>query len=385
MERTLHFQMSGRLVLGFGSTAELPALLGRIGCRRPLLVTDAGLVKAGLVERVRTVLSGAGVEHAVYYRVEPDPRIGTALDCAAALRASEADALIGLGGGSSLDVAKVAAILRTNNGAIQDYVGVDKIPVSGLPTILMPTTAGTGSEVTPIAVLSDQAAHLKKGLVSDRLYATVALVDPELTLGLPAQVTAYTGLDALTHAIEAYTNRFAQPFIDTFALEAIRLIGRYLRAAVQDGRNREARYHMALGSLYGGLCLGSVNTAAVHALAYPLGGTFNVPHGMANALLLPYVMRFNQAVCAERYAKVAEALGETTDGRTASQGAAAAVRAVVRLAKDNGIVSRMRDLNVPENAIGGMAASALQVTRLLNNNPRTVTLDDARRIYQEAW
>jgi alcohol dehydrogenase class IV len=221
--------------------------------------------------------------------------------------------------------------------------------------------------------------------VSDRLYPDAALVDPSLTAGLPPAVTAYTGMDALTHAIEAYTNRFAQPFVDTFALEAIRRIGRSLRRAVEEGRDLEARHDLSLASLYGGLCLGAVNTAAVHALAYPLGGTFNVPHGIANALLLPYVMDFNRLSRPDRFAAVARALGAAAEGAGDDEASAAAVEAVRALARDVRVASRLRDVGIPEDAIDDMAAAAMKVTRLLNNNPRPVAVEDAKAIYRAAY
>jgi alcohol dehydrogenase class IV len=377
--------MSGRIVMGFGAVAELPDLVSRLGGRRVLIVTDPGVVKAGICERVTGLLTGAGIKYAVYDRVEPDPRLELVQDCCRAAQEDRCDRLIGLGGGSALDIAKVAAMLLANGGDLSAYFGVNNVPKRGLPTVMIPTTAGTGSEVTPIAVLSDKGEHLKKGIVSDHLYPDVALVDPELTFSLPAHVTAYTGMDTLTHAIEAYTNRHAQPFVDTFALEAVRLVGRYLRRAVADGADREARYHLSLASLYGGLCLGSVNTAAVHALAYPLGGTFDVPHGIANALLLPYVMRFNLSSCPSRFAAIARALGEDAMDSNDPASAGLGVSAVMRLSKDIRIATRLRDVNIPEGAIRGMAAAAMKVTRLLNNNPRDVTAADAEQIYREAY
>jgi alcohol dehydrogenase class IV len=234
-------------------------------------------------------------------------------------------------------------------------------------------------------VLSDIREHLKKGIVSEKLIPDLALVDPLLSIGLPAHVTAFTGIDALTHAIEAYTNKFAQPFIDTFALEAVRLVGANLRRAVACGEDVSAREKMALASLYGGLCLGPVNTAAVHALAYPLGGTFNVPHGVANALLLPYVMEFNLMADLPKYAAIAAALGERTEGMSLRDAAESSVGAVRRLSSDIRIASRLRDLDIPESAIDGMAEGALKVTRLLGNNPRNVMLADIKSIYRAAY
>ena len=377
--------MSGRLIFGKGALKELPEAVRRIGAGKAFVVTDPGLVKAGIAEKLLGILSEADISYALYDKVEPDPRIETVLDCHEAARFSQCEVLIGLGGGSALDIAKVTAVLLGNSGALQDYFGIDNIPKRGLPTLMIPTTAGTGSEVTPIAVLSDKQAQLKKGIVSDHLYADVALIDPELAVTLPPQVTAYTGVDALTHAIEAYTNKFAHPFIDTFALAAVQLIGRYLKRAVLQGSDLEARYHMAMASLYGGMCLGSVNTAAVHAMAYPLGGTFDVPHGMANALLLPYVMQFNLESCPERFARIADALGRPNGEFAAAPSAEASVDAVRHLCSEVGIVSRLRDLDIPEASIDQMAVGALKVTRLMKNNPRAMTLQDVKTIYRAAY
>ena len=385
MTRALHFQMSGRLIVGVGTVGELPDVLRQLGAARPMLVTDAGLAKAGLCDRVADGIASAGLPCTVFDRVEPDPKIEIVYECRDAARHGDCDAIVGLGGGSSLDIAKVTAVVLANGGEVADYLGVDNIPAPGLPTVMLPTTAGTGSEVTPIAVLSDKAEHLKKGIVSGHLYPDVALVDPALAVTLPPHVTAYTGVDALTHAVEAYTNKHAQPFIDTFALAGIRLIGENLRQAVAVGDDIRARCNMALASLYGGMCLGSVNTAAVHALAYPLGGTFDVPHGVANSLLLPYVMEFSRDSDPRKYAHIAAALGEDIDGLTQPQAAERSVSAVRKLCGDIGIVSRMRELSIPADAVDEMAEAAMKVTRLLSNNPRDVHLEDAKRIYRNAY
>ncbi len=376
--RTIQFQMCGRLIFGSGALAELPGAMEKLGAQKALIVTDPGLVKAGVCALIQQTLDEAKISHALFDGVEPDPRIEIVQACADAVRESGADVLIGLGGGSSLDIAKMASMVITNEGDVLDFVGIGNIPKPGMKKILIPTTSGTGSEVTPIAVLSDKAAHLKKGVVSDYLYPDVALVDPDLTIGLPPAVTAFTGMDAMTHAVEAYTNKNAHPFIDTFALEAVRLIGQFLPRAVADGKDIEARSNMSLASLYGGMCLGPVNTAAVHALAYPLGGTFDVAHGVANSLLLPHVMRFNAPSCPEKYARIAEALGREA---TADE----AVAGIEALSKKAGIVSQMRELDIPRDAIGEMAKAAMQVTRLLNNNPRELTEEDAKQIYEAAW
>jgi alcohol dehydrogenase class IV len=385
VSRVLHFQMPGKVVFGVGAVGELPGQVRRLGGGKIFLVTDPGLVKCGVVARVTELLAKEGFSIAVFSDVEPDPRVETAEACGAAARGSGANLVIGLGGGSAIDVAKLAALQALGPVDLLSYVGIGKVPARGLPVIAIPTTAGTGSEVTPIAVLSDHAAHLKKGIVSEHLVPSVALVDPALTVSLPPRVTAYTGMDVLTHCIEAYTNKFAVPFVDALALEGIRHIGRSLRVAVRRGDDLAARESMALGSLYGGLCLGPVNTAAVHAMAYPLGGTFNVPHGLANTVLLPHVMAFNLPACAERYAVVAECLGEEVRGMETEEAARRAISAVSRLAADVGMNVRLRDLGIPQTVIAEMAAGAVLVTRLMQNNPRVVTETDAAEIYRAAF
>lgn len=385
VNRILQFQMSGRLVMGVGAVAQLGQVVERLGGGTVLVVTDPGLVQAGICSQVTQKLDAAGISWRLYDKVEPDPRIEIVNDCLEVAKAGACDILIGLGGGSSLDITKVVSIMLTNGGTVSDYVGIDKIPSRGRPMILIPTTAGTGSEVTPIAVLSDKAEQLKKGLVSDKLYADVALIDPQLSISLPARVTAFTGMDALTHAIEVYTNKFADPFIDVFALEATRLIAIHLRTAVHEGSSLEARSAMSTASLLGGLGLGAVNTAAVHALAYPLGGEFNVPHGVANSLLLPYVMEFNLPAAPKRFATLAQMMGEDIGGLSDMEAGKKAVDAVARLSADIGIVSSMQELGIPESSIEGMAHAAMKVTRLLNNNPRELSVDDARMIYQKAY
>lgn len=385
MIRLLDLQLSGRLLFGRGALSELPAALGRLGISRVLIVTDAGLVRAGLCQRVADVLTSAGLAYAVFDGVEPDPRIAVVKSCLEAARDSGCQALVGLGGGSALDIAKVTSALLTNPGDVAQYLGIDRIPNPTLPKVLIPTTSGTGSEVSPIAILSDEAAHLKKGIVSHRLYADVAIVDPDLTLGLPPAITAYTGIDALTHHIEAYVNKYAHPLVDTFALRGIELVAGNLRRAVACGDDPDARFNMAMASTLGGFCLGSVNTGAVHALAYPLGGQFDVPHGVANSLLLPYVMHYNLISNVGRFAQIATAMGCRTEGLAERDAAELAIEAVVRLCRDIGIVSRMSDLGIPESAIEPMSVAAMEVTRLLSINPRTVTLDAAREIYRQAY
>jgi alcohol dehydrogenase class IV len=375
----LKFKMCGELRFGVGAVDQLAEVLSRHANPKVLVVTDAGLVKAGVVAEIERRLRAANTPFAVFDGVEPDPRFEIVDDCTAAITAAGANVLIGLGGGSSIDIAKVAAVIATNGGAPLDYVGIGNVPGAGLPVVAIPTTGGTGSETTPIAVLSDKREHLKKGIVSDFLYPDVALVDPALAAGLPPRITAYTGMDALTHCIEAYTNKFAQPFVDILAEEGIRLIARSIRGAFADGKDLQARTDMAMGSLLGGLCLGPVNTAAVHALAYPLGGSYDIAHGLANTVMLPHVMAFNAPAVAGKFGRVAELLGapEATPE--------AAVEAVRSLARDLGMNLKLRDFGIPETAIPGMAEGAMKVTRLMKNNPRPMTAADCEAVFRAAF
>jgi len=370
--RVFDFRMP-RLKMGCGAVGSLPAAVASLG-RRVCVVTDPGMAAQPAFAACVAALEESGLRVAVFGEVQSDPPIEVVGRCVAVARAADAEVMVGIGGGSSLDVTKLSAVLARHGGAVEALFGTGKIPGRGLPTVLLPTTAGTGSEVTPIAILSDIENNMKRGVVSDHLYADVALVDPELCMTLPPEPTAYTGMDALAHALESYTNRFAVPLIDTFALEAIRLICGNLRRCVRDGRDRDARYAMSLASLMGGLCLGSVNTAAVHALAYPLGGTYHVPHGVAISLLLPHVVRFNAPACRERYARLGETLGSSDP-----------VAVIETLSRDVGTARRMREFGVTEDDLPRMARAAMDVQRLLKNNPRDVAEEDALAIYQAAW
>jgi len=299
-------------------------------------------------------------------------------------REYQVDSVVGIGGGSSLDVAKLVAAQLENDQSITEILGIENLKQRTTYLACLPTTAGTGSEVSPNAILLDESDYLKKGVISPYLVPDAAYVDPLLTLTVPPSVTAATGLDALTHCIEAYANKFAHPMIDLYALEGIRLISAHLERAVRDGSDVTAREKLALGSLYGGLCLGPVNTAAVHALSYPLGGSFHIPHGLSNAILLPYVMKFNMEMVPERYANIARALGIQFQGDT-EEIALAGVEKVKDLLRNTNVPLRLSELNIPRNAIPIMAEGALKVTRLLKNNLRRISLQDAIEIYEEAY
>jgi alcohol dehydrogenase class IV len=321
---------------------------------------------------------------AIWSDVAGEPTIRTFAAACTAAAFAKPDLVIGIGGGSALDVAKLVAALWQSPDAIDNSFGIGKLAERTTQLVCVPTTAGTGSEVSPNAILLDERDKLKKGVVSPHLVPDAAYVDPTLTLTVPPAVTAATGMDALTHCVEAYANRLSHPLIDHYALEGVRLIASSLPAAVRDGRDLNARASVLLGSLYGGVCLGPVNTGAVHALAYPLGGEFHVPHGVSNSVLLPHVLEFNLPAAPERYADIAVALGcerAADELVTARRG----LDRIRQLSTDVGVPQSLAGLNVPPDAVGRMADGAMTVTRLLDRNVRTVTRDDAVAIYQRAF
>ena len=371
--------------LGVGAVDRLGSEARRFGATRALIVTDKGVAGAGIAERAQRILAEAEIAATIYDETKAEPDFENVDHCLDVARSADVGLLVGLGGGSSLDLAKGVAAMMTNPGKLIDYYGTDKLTRPALPIIALPTTAGTGSEATPNAIFTDHVEKLKKGVVSPYILPRVAIVDPELTLTTPMRVTAATGMDALTHAVESYTSRKATVQSELYSLEAIRRIAPSLRTAVYDGANLEARREMAIGSFLAGVAIANAGTAAVHAMAYPLGGQFGVPHGVSNALLMPYVLDQNMLGNLQRFAVVAEAMGEVTDGLSLRDAAQAGVDAIRQLSQDVGIPQRMRDVGVPREAIPGMAAAAIQITRLMDNNPRKLSQDDVQRIYEAAW
>ena len=371
-----------KIVFGTGCVATLVEDYKKMGFQR-LFVLTAPPIRP-LIEDTLTELKSAGVNIEVFQDIVAEPTVNDFKKILEVARQFKADSVVGVGGGSVLDVTKLIAAFINSDQQVEDCFGTGFIKQKGLWFACLPTTAGTGSEVSPNAILLDERDHLKKGIVSPFLIADVAYVDPKLTWTVPAKVTADTGMDALTHCIEAYTNKFAHPSVDIYALQGIRLIAANLEKAVKNGQDQEAREALAFGSLYGGLCLGPVNTAAVHALSYPLGGEFHIPHGLSNAILLPSVMKFNMPANIKRHAEVAIALG-CQPGKNDEETAQRGVDFIYQLADAVGIPKKLTDLGIPQTAVDGMAKAAMQVQRLLKNNPREVTEQDARDIYNSLY
>jgi alcohol dehydrogenase class IV len=371
-----------KIVFGTGCIATLVEDYKKMGLQR-LFVLTAPPIRP-LIEDTLAELKSAGVNIEVFQDIVAEPTVNDFKKILEVARQFKADSVVGVGGGSVLDVTKLIAAFINSDQQVEDCFGTGFIKQKGLWFACLPTTAGTGSEVSPNAILLDERDHLKKGIVSPFLIADVAYVDPKLTWTVPAKVTADTGMDALTHCIEAYTNKFAHPSVDIYALQGIRLIAANLEKAVKNGQDQEAREALAFGSLYGGLCLGPVNTAAVHALSYPLGGEFHIPHGLSNAILLPSVMKFNMPANIKRHAEVAIALG-CQPGKNDEETAQRGVDFIYQLADAVGIPKKLTDLGIPQTAVDGMAKAAMQVQRLLKNNPREVTEQDARDIYNSLY
>jgi alcohol dehydrogenase class IV len=379
------FNTVASLVSGAGSALELEQQCRNLGVTRPLLVTDPGLVQIGLLVGPLAALADAGLAPVVFDQVREDPPEATVLAAAELARVEGVDGVIGLGGGSSMDVAKVVAVLLGGGQPLSELYGVGMVRGGRLPLILVPTTAGTGSEVTPVAVITT-GETTKAGVSSPILLPDVAVLDADLTLGLPPAITAMTGVDAMVHAIEAYTSRHQKnPLSDNLARQALVLLSRNIRTAVHDGGNREAREAMLLGACLAGQAFANAPVAAVHALAYPLGGHFHIPHGLSNSLVLPSVLEFNAAAAQEQYAELAELV----TGSAVAGGAEAKTRALIvelrNLIDEVQLPATLCQAGVAATDLEMLAQDAMLQQRLLVNNPRDVSYDDALSIYRAAY
>jgi alcohol dehydrogenase class IV len=400
MRTTWTFSSAGQIIVGSGAVEQLPDVLRRLGLKRVLLVTDAVLDKVGLVDQVRTPL-GNDFTVETFTGGEPEPSLRAAANCVKHARQFQPDGLIGLGGGSNLDLAKMAAAVLAHGSSPRDYLGEDRVPGPILPLVAIPTTAGTGSEVSAAGVFTDEENHIKAGAMSNYMRPAVALVDPKLTLTCPRKVTADSGIDALTHAIEAYTAvdnadfplppgqtsiyQGRHPLGDCLAEKAIEIIGANLRRAVEHPDDLAAREAMALGAMLAGLAFSNVGVALVHALEYPVGAATHCSHGEGNGLLLPHVMRYNLKAREKEFARVATLLGVDTDGLSQARAAECAVGAVEELNRAIGIPARLRDLGVQQDQIPGFAEKALGISRIVRVNPRVPTVSEMIELLEQAY
>jgi len=382
---SFRFQTVGTIISEPGASARLAELVRERGASSVILVTDPGIRGLGLIDAAVGNLKAEGIECVVFDQVEADPSEATVLSAAAVAAEHRVGAVIGFGGGSSMDVAKLVAFLAGSDQPLAEAYGVNQAKGERLPLIQVPTTAGTGSEVTQIAIVTTGEA-LKMGVVSPILFCDCAVLDADLTLGLPSHVTAATGIDAMVHALEAYTSKIKKnPVSDALAREALALLGNNIRAVCSDGADRDARANMLLGSMLAGMAFSNAPCAAVHALAYPIGGHFHVAHGLSNSLVLPHVMRFNAPVAERHYAEVAPiafpAVGSGSDGELTNR----FISAFEGLINELGIEHQLRQVGISHNQLPMMAEEAMKQQRLLVNNPREVTYDDALEIYQQAF
>ena len=376
------FNTIRRIVYGFASLQELGDEAKRLGGSKVLVITDPGIKAAGILDAVRQVIERAGLRYGAFSEVEPDPKIEVVAASLEAAKAYQPDLIVGVGGGSSLDISKVTSVMLANSGEIDNYFGMELVPSPGVPLILIPTTAGTGSEVTSIAVLSDTKNNVKKGIVSEHMFARVVVLDPELTLGLPSRITAMTGMDALVHAVESFTGRRATVFTDTLNLQAIRMIAANLRKVYANGSNRHARENMLYASCLAGMAFSNTQNGLDHALALAIGGRYHLPHGLLTAFICPWVMDYNLMAIPEKFIQIAEAFGEDLTGTSAMEGARLAVLAVQDLLDDVGISYKLSSYGVSQEEFPAIAKATVGAVRLISNNPRDVTEDDVIRLLE---
>lgn len=397
MNDTWKFNSAGQIIFGNGAIRRLPALIHRLGGKRVAVITDPGIEKAGLLSRIEDVLHPGKFNPQVYAKAMPEPDMASVLKCRDELSATQPDLLIAVGGGSSIDLAKIIAMLLTHGGHPSDYYGENKVPGKVMPIIAIPTTAGTGSEVSPVAIVTDDKLNMKVGISDNHLRPAVALLDAEMTLPLPPYITACTGMDALTQAIEAYYGKDyryvksdgdpiyqgSNPMADLLAERAISLIAENLPVAVHQGSNLEARSNMLLGNIYSALAFSNSGVSWIHAVAYPVAERAPRPHGEVVGLLLPYGMQYNAAVAPEKFARIAELLGEPAEG-TREARAQRGIERIFRLLEVLGMPSRLSQIGITRDQIDEIVDNSLTIERLNRLNPRALVRDDLVRLLQQA-
>lgn len=386
MQQTIQTMTApNKIMIGLGATGQVGTEVKRLGGKRALIVTDKGVLAAGLVKPVTDALEANDIAYVIYDDVQPDPPTRLVDNGTAFLKKEKCDCVIGLGGGSSLDTAKGIALMATNKGNTVDYLGLELVPHKGLPMILMPTTSGTGSEVTRIVVMTDEEKGIKTSFNSVYALPDVAIVDPQQTIGMPAHLTAETGIDAMAHAIEAFVAANSTLFSDMLAEKAIGLLAQYLPMAYAKGSNIKARYNTALGSTLAGMAFMSSFVGAVHGLAHAFGATYHVPHGRACAVMLPHVMRYNIPAAPEKYARIARLLGEDTKGMSMLAAAELSVQAMQKFIAILDVSQRLRDYDVPEDGINKLVEASRSEGRFFIANARDVNEDNVRTIYEQAY
>ncbi|MBP1467190.1 iron-containing alcohol dehydrogenase [Candidatus Chloroploca sp. M-50] len=384
MQEFFEFGLGGRVLYKAGLAHELGQVIEDMGAKRVFVVADKGVVAAGLLSTVLAGLEGSAEVVGVLDDVPSNSSVRVVMQGAQAVREAQADVLIAIGGGSPIDTAKGMRIVATMGGDILDYEGYNVLTERLMPLIAVPTTAGTGSEVTSIAVILNEDEHRKIIYSSRFIYPDLAVLDPELTLTMPPRLTAATGMDALSHAIETFVSTDNNPFSDSLALAAIDLIATHLRDAVNDGTNLEARGHMLIAACMAGIACSNSFFGVIHAISHAVGAMFPVHHGTLNALVMPYGMQFNSVVAPERYVRIAHAMGVNAGGRSDEEVIADGINAVRTLAVDCGLPTRLRDVDVPESALPELAGLSV-VEPAIFNNPRVATEEELLDLLREMW
>jgi len=380
-----HFQTASHNVSGAGSLDLLGEKLDSLGLSRLtsiFILTQPSIVSLGYADHIKRELAKKGIASEISTEIKPEPTEENIEDVFHTFLRGEHDAIIGIGGGSVLDAAKILAVLKTNDQPISALVGTNLVEKRGVPTILIPTTSGTGSEVTPNAIVTFPEKELKIGMVSPHLLPDLVILDPALTLNLPKSITAATGMDAFTHALESYISNKANPFSDMFALESMRLISGSIQEAYHHGENLKARENMLVGAMYGGMALTSAGTAAVHAMAYPLGGKYKISHGVANSMLLPHVTAFNADHIIDRLEHVARAIG-LAGAHTKQELAERVIHQIEEWTADLHIPQQLKAFGVSKEDVPALAQAASEVKRLMDNNPKPMSVSDIEQVYMK--
>ncbi|WP_040976660.1 iron-containing alcohol dehydrogenase [Necropsobacter massiliensis] len=375
---------TNKVIGGVNSIEQITEVVKGYNASNVIIITDPGVFNAGLVNKPKMLLEQANITVHIINDTPPEPPLKKVNQIYQTAKQFNAEMLIGIGGGSAMDTAKLVAILLNNDVELQDIVdGKTRFINRGIPTLMVPTTSGTGSEATPNSIVLIPERELKVGVVDEKMLPNCVILDPTMTVGLPPHITANTGIDALCHAVECYISKKASPFSDTFALKAVELIGRSIRTAYRNGKNLQAREDMLLGSYFGGASIATSSTVAIHALSYPLGGKYHIPHGLSNAILLPDVMKFNLDVCEEKFAKLANAMNLDIQGCTQRQAAEKLIEEFYALIRDLNIKCDLKAVGITKDTLSELADAALTVKRLLDNNPKEMTKTDIIEIYKK--
>lgn len=384
MLRTVYsLRTPDKVIAGPGSIQNLKEIISSVNAKNIVIMTDPGIFKIGLADRVKNVFEDMGLNIGIINTIPPEPTVAQVYEIFEQAKGLKADLLVAVGGGSAMDMTKLISVMFTNSSFTANILDNSLIVNAGIPMVFIPTTAGTGAEATPNAIVAVPEKETKVGVVSERMIANYVILDPEMTTGLPPSITATTGLDALSHALECYISAKANPFSDMYALEAMRLIVNNIRTATSNGTDIDARHAMLLGAFYGGTCIATSGTNAVHMLAYPLGGKLHFPHGTSIAVLIPYVMEYNMDSCIDKFAHIADFVGISEQGMTNEQKAKRFVDELYALNRDLNISANLAQYNLTEEDLSKMADSALEITRLAVNNPKPITKEAVIDIYKK--